>query len=531
MNSLDHLEEKIEKPGYLLLLVGIWMLLVIGFVNLISHQSDPPTLFGMYSIKYFFVLIGYSALLLGWTALLFKPNNDGWLQKTMVWVVNRPLVVLVIFAALVTLNYFVFTFWRFLFFPAIQGVIIGLSLIFVGLLLGYTHSDIPNNLWWRRLGLGIVVGLVVVELVVQGAAFGGLLPSLNSTRQPFSPYDRIYINTENGLQNHTVNKHGWNAPEFRLAEGSHRVLLMGDRQLQALSVDPAENLGTKLDRMVVENQVFSGEAEIINLGHPDYGPGIYANVPLFLVQEEYYQPDEVVVFFDLGNDFQIMAETDGRDVFFHRDENGELNLSWDDSYLRHLYLHQALWGLDGFQPIRSIMSHYLTPKLVSRIVVNDVSASAATVAAPQEDVALPNSFVFYEDLNDEALWLATEHLRLMAEYLDEQGITMRLVTIPVFSDRFYEQGDTTSWTTRFGAADLLLPEQELRAFAEQNGISFLGLGEYLSTREMTPADINELFLDGGRGEFSVAGHDLAAQAVYECFYELTSDQDQGCYVK
>lgn len=526
MSSIDQLEEKIEKPGYLLFVLAIWMLMVIGFVNVISHQSDPPTIFGMYSVRYFAVIVVYLIVIIGWTLLFFRPNQDAWFSFLWTWIISRWWAVVGILAVLAVVNYFTFTFWRSLSFPAVQGVIIILSLIFIGMLLFYPY---PEKLWWRRILIPTIAGLIVVELVIQLAAAAGLIPSLNDPRNAFSPYDRIYYKTDEVLQNHMANRYGWNVPEFRLEDGSYRIMLMGDEKLQGLAVAPQENLGAQLDQMLQESRVLGEEntTEVLTFGHPDYGPGVYTNVPLYLNPEAFYSPSEVIVFFDFNNDFQILSQPDGRDIFFY-EENGELALDWDNSYMRHLYLHEALWGLDGPQPIRSIRSHYLTPKVLRELLASEVSASSTTVSAPQTDVALPNSFVFYEDLNDRAMWIAKEHLELMADHLATQGTTMRLVTIPVFSEGFYTQGDTAEWTTAFGEADLFLPERELRTFAADKGISFLGLGEYLANSGLTASEIQALFYDHGHGQFTPSGHDLAAEAVYNCFFGQTVGEGAGC---
>jgi hypothetical protein len=111
------------------------------------------------------------------------------------------------------------------------------------------------------------------------------------------------------------------------------------------------------------------------------------------------------------------------------------------------------------------------------------------------------------------------------EQMARAGIGVRLVTIPAFSDAFYEQD---AWNTRFGDSDLLLPESELREYAAKSGIPFLGLGAYMAAQGMTPEEVKSLYFSDGRGYLMPAGHAFVAEAVYRCFFEQSATAEAGC---
>ena len=58
------------------------------------------------------------------------------------------------------------------------------------------------------------------------------MPGIHRMNGRNLPYGRVYYNEE-GLGNGIANRYGWYYPEFRLASGSHRVVLVGDSFIQA----------------------------------------------------------------------------------------------------------------------------------------------------------------------------------------------------------------------------------------------------------------------------------------------------------
>ena len=99
--------------------------------------------------------------------------------------------------------------------------------------------------------------------------------------------------------------------------------------------------------------------------------------------------------------------------------------------------------------------------MLARIVQNlaNSESTAPKVPAPQEDVQLPNSFMFYEDTDDNGHFIVDKQLELLVDdVVEPRDIDMLFVVIPPFTEAFYNQSGT-DWTTEYGSADLFLPER------------------------------------------------------------------------
>lgn len=534
MDRLNQLEDQIEKPGYLLFVVSVLILLIIGFVNLLARTSRGAIIFDSYSIGYFVMLIAYFVGMCVWTSLLWRPNNDRWLQTVMGWIQSRPAVGIAVFIGLVIALFSPFIQHRQIKYkwtelPALQAVVIGMALILGGMLLFYKWEDDTKPKLWRKAIITLLAAVVVVELIMQLLSVAGVLPGLTTVQEGLSPFSRIYYKDE-GVSTHAIaNSNGMHLPERLIADDAYKIMVTGDGSLRGLQVAPEENLNYLLAQMVESSDQLPENAQIAPFPTTDHGPGVYMGPLLYEISTQpFFEPDEVIVFFDFRNDFQAVMGSNGRDLYFFAGEEG-LELSRADSALRHDYMHDSLYTLEGMQPGRYLQSHILTPRVIGQWFPATAEASDnMRIDAPQDDVSLPNSFAFYDDLNDESMYIALETMREFNEAVVDSGAKLRFVTIPVFSDEFYAQGDTAEWTTEFGEADLFLPERELRALAEEEGISFLAMGDYMQEMGLTTADIQALYLENGRGHFSAAGHEFFAQATYDCFYGQAVDTDGGC---
>jgi hypothetical protein len=522
VEKLNHLEDRIEKPAYVLFLVVVLLFLIIGFVNFIDHDSQDAVFFGRYSLSYFGVLTGYLLGMLGWAALLRRPNNDRWLTTLLDAVQRRPFLGVAILAAFPVVLWHMFTQERWLNLPAFQATVLVMMLLTGGLILFYRWHDETRPQLWRRVIVFVLAGFLIIEIVAQLLAFMGLLPNVTRLTDSFAPYSRVYHSAE-GHGNGTTNRFGWYYPEFRLMPDSHRILLFGDSFVQALQIAPEQNLGVLLEHLLNENVQEGQIVEVLAMGNPDYGPGLYLNPPMIDFAIEAFEPDEVIAFFDLGSDFQTASGPEGKELYFVIDENGDVELHPGSAGLLHTYQHEVLHGYEGFQPVHFISSHYLTPQLVRNLM--DPGAISAETPSPPDDIDLPNYFVFYEESNEEALAVATGLIKIANGHLTEKGIAFRLVTIPVFTEAFYVQAE---WNTQFGTADLLLPERKLREFAAQNEIPFLGLGGYLAASGWSPEEIRPFYFNNGHGHFTPNGHQWVAAAVYACFYAQTAGVNSAC---
>ena len=98
------------------------------------------------------------------------------------------------------------------------------------------------------------------------------------------------------------------------------------------------------------------------------------------------------------------------------------------------------------------------------------------------------------------------------------GMTMRLAIIPVFPRAFFATQKGRDWTLRFAQYDFQAPERRIGAFARSNGIPVLELGEYMKNKQLDVTEIQALYLSGGAGHFSEAGHRYFAGALFETFF-------------
>lgn len=526
--NLDTLEESIEKPGYLLFVVSILLLLIIGWVNLISVQSETPTLFNYFSIPQAIFFGLYTIGLIRWAMLLRHPNDDAWFVGFLQQLQDRPIVGLAVLGALgiVLASMFIPTrlmdIW--LFYPALVACFIIAFLIIMILILAFRNDDPTRPKIWRWLAWG-ALAVLAVELLLQAGSLIGVTPITTSLRDPIGPYDRIYyVNSAGEVVNNIANEHGWHYPEFRLEDDSHVIALSGDVYVKGFDLPAEANMGVLLDGWLADDPSLNNP-EVISLGFPDFDTGLYLSDTTIGHNHEVYQFQDLITFFDLKDDFQTVTEPSD-EAFYYYEEDGELVLHPGSRAFRHDAAHYTLWYSDGIKPNRVINSHVMLARLAQRLAQSP--STAAKVPAPQDDVPLENSFMFYTDSDDNGHFIVDKQLeKLVSEVIDPFDISMLMVTIPPFTAPFYAQSGS-NWSTEFGDADLFLPERELRKTAEKNRISFLAMGEYMRAKGMSTAEIQALFMDDGLGTFTAEGHMFFAQAVHDCFYSQTLDSSDGC---
>ena len=530
--DINSIEENIEKPGYLLFIVTALILLIIGWVNLISVQSETPIVFGMYSIPQTIFILVFTIFTLGWARLLWRPNNDDWLVNFFTRAQNKPaigltvLVVATILLASMFIPSRLHDLW--LFHPALEAAVIIFYLMLVIYIVTFRADDASRPKLWKYVGY-LLIAFIGIEILLQAASLIGLSPLTTSLAEAVGPYDRIYyVNGDGEATNTFANEYGWHYPEFRLEEDSHIISVLGDAHIKGYGVPAEENIGVKLDRLLnADDQINLENPEAISLGFPDLGTGLFLSDTTVGHNQENYEFDETIIFFDIGSDFQIVTEPSDEAFYYYRDGDKVVidERSWD---FRHDAAHYTLWGSsDGFKPNRSLNSHIMLSRFVQRVIKSNDTTSPK-VPAPQEDVALPNSFVFYEETDDNAQFIVQTQLTNLNEKLFKNNdLTLNFVTIPAFTSKFYAQ-NSSDWSTQFGEADLFLPERELRTHAAEIGIPFLAMGEYMQASGLSTADIQALFMNDGLGYFTAEGHAFFAQAAYECFYQKSIDSSFGC---
>ena len=537
INRLDTLEDRIQKPGYLLFLVVILLLLIVGFVDLIDYVAENPTILGRYTPIYFVVLVGYTLFMVAWASLLLKPNDDHLFIKVLDFIQMRPLLAIgILLVAGVFISGVIIAgnmnVGDMLTLPAFQVTILAITILFSGLVLFYKWGDEKRPQRWRKIvliGLGI---LLVIEMILQSLAFLGALPADLSTTTSidhYSPYSRIYQSKE-GFSHGATNNYGRYAPPFELLPDSYRIAVVGDSFVEALQVRKDRNLSSLIKEQLAAEETQDQVREVLSLGYPNLGPGIYLSNAMLRAMVRELEPDEAIIFFDLGSDFQTVDRAGTGYPYFVFKGQGQAEIDssyhWKDV---HEAEHRVARGYQGLQPVLFLKSNYLTPRIVSDIL-NDVIAPSNSPDREEKsqtnyEIDLPNGFVFDQQMNGDAVRIASAQINMAKEQLSQDGVEIKLVTNPAFTVAFYEQ---ESWNTIFGNSDLLLPERQLRETAGHYGISFLGLGTYMAAKGMTPADVQQLYFDNGLGHLTPAGHEFAAEAIYRCFFAQTVPPEAGC---
>ena len=489
-------------------------------------------MFGRYSLIYFAFIVAYTLGMLAWASLLLRPNDDRWLVKGVGFIQNHALIALAVLAGIaLTISLMLIPQMRLhrrlLEYPALQATIMVILLIAAGLILFYNwDNDGAGPQWWRKLAAALLGLIVAVEIIVQLLAFFGLMPSLTSTRDAFAPYTRVY-QTEEGFGSGTTNQYGRYTPSFKLLPDSYRIALIGDTFIQGLQVRKNENLGVQLQQALAENGEDDQVKEVLTLGYPDYGPGMYLSAWMLSVIKREFKPDEAIVFFDLGSDFQQVDGPGQGQPYFVYTGQGTAQLKLDAFFIDlHNPEHVVFRGHEGFQLIRALGSQYLTPRFISLLLAEaGLFTPKAEAGQTNDAIELGNDFLFNSEANDKEMRIASAQINMAREQLKRAGTAMKLVTIPAFTEAFYAQ---SSWNTQFGESDLLVPENELRATARNYGLPFLGLGTFMAAKGLTPAEVQAFYYDQGLGNFTPAGHAFAAEAVYQCFFAKTLTAAEGC---
>lgn len=132
-----------------------------------------------------------------------------------------------------------------------------------------------------------------------------------------------------------------------------------------------------------------------------------------------------------------------------------------------------------------------------------------------------SNFLFEKDGGEEAEE-AHQITRLLLQrfydYTRERDIQLRLVTIPVFPEAFYQTFDAGTWSPELGDYDLFLPEQMLLEFAQENGIPMLATGRTMLADQVTTKEIQAFYYSNGTGHLTPQGHAYLAGAINACFY-------------
>lgn len=535
----ERLKPWIDQGEYLILLIVCVMAWTAGWVNLLSFERNNGIIFGRYTVTIFALLVAFTIGFFAWIYLIVSLRALNWLkrmvaaaQRTPIWFVLGWLVFAVVVWSMVR-----FGFWRRL--PLMQGTVLVLFGVFNIVML--FAKPLPNTAMrtWQKVALGVLGGLIVLEIILQVLAAAGALPITQLSGLTL-PYGRVY-QTHEGFANGRTNQFGWYYPDFRLENGSRRIILNGDTFIEALQIAPNQHMGVTLEQLITA-QPDASNTEVIAQGQLGYGAGQFLSWELSPYIWEPLQPNEIVVFFHLANDFQTSFDERGKLPRTVIDENGSAVVLAEDRQRWHRLAHIVISGHDPVNPIRSIFSHWLTYNIASdaiRSVLNLNRAPAYPDIPLNIEEATPDqpfgsaTPIYAEpegELAQQAYALAAAQIKTYADYMAERGIRVRLVTIPFFPEAFFTQNSGANWDAVIDGYDLSLPEQALREAAVANGIPFLGMLDTMQAADLTVEEIAALYFNDGAGHLTPTGHAFFAQMLYECFYSETADRTStgGC---
>jgi hypothetical protein len=532
----ERLQPWLDQAEYLIALTIGFMVYVAGWVDLLGFESPAsPVVFGRYSLPIFLVIVVYTLGFGVWFWVIGSLRALDRFKRLIAFIQRTPLLYALIWVGFIGLIWSMFNVDYWLRLPLLEVAVLVIMLLFtLVVLLARPFPDSPFQTW-RKVALFLIGALILLEGVLQGLAALKLLP-LENTSGVTIPYGRVYQNTE-GLGNGSTNRFGWYYPEFRLAPGTQRIILSGDTFVAALQIPMEQHMGLQLESLI--NEQAEVETEVLAQGQLGYGASTFFNPIMSPYIWEPLEPEEIVVFFHLANDFQIdNPAVDPRPRFQIGDDG--LPVVFDADFANWHYLaHLVIAGHDPANPIRTVASNLLSVQFAGGAARN-VGISFQRPEFPlhmeMRSEAQPfglGSFVFAADGSpdaENALALAAAQLRAFTAYMAERDIRVRLVTIPFFPETFYAANSGAGWNERWEQYDLLLPERYLQQAAAEQNVSFLGMGQYMQGSDLTVENIQSLFFENGVGHLNEAGHRLFAQAIFDCFYNPNGalDSTSGC---
>ena len=534
-----------KNPLFMLITVIVFMVWSYGIFDLLNHESNPPILFGRYSPVFFAFILIYSLGLIPLGILLVNERLQDRVLDAFAWVQDRLWRVVAAFVFIAVAIFYILEGPRWPRTPGLQLVALVMTLLMLGTLVLYRYAEYGRSQRWRRLVIVPVLALLAFEGAAQAAAWMEQLPPSVDATSEYVHWGRIY-QTGEGNAVGRANADGWHYPEFRFEPDARRVVVLGDSFVRALQIAPDQHMGVALEQMLADGA--SQPVEVMGLGHNGFGPALYFDRDMLEYVLMFYEPDEIVVLFDLGSDFQIPADPTTRSM--HRVlDDGSVERFPASHLIHHDLQHHMVTAYETVQPLRIARSYLLTPKLLGAAWKGAFSAptEAATGAlgAPFRQGIVTNrsvltgeehrivrtvdiverpgsaDFVFEQADNtqaQEAMTIARYLLRTGNRYLKNNDVTLRLVTIPVFPTDFYEQNSGAEWSAELGAYDLLKPEASLREFAAIQEIPFLGMGQLMQSSGLSVEEMQSLYFNNGVGHLTPEGHRFFAEAIYRCLF-------------
>lgn len=547
VENVNGTELRFKNPGRLLLLVIGFLFWGVGFLDLLGHKSADPDVLGLYSLPFFIFLLLYGSLLFLWVVLFFNADLLSRVMDGIRFVQSRTWLSLLILSGLFVAMWLIFEWDRWARLPGMQFALFGLVMLAILILVFAEWGERKDEQVWRKFVAYPLFVLFAVELVFQALAWFGLLPGSYKIGGDFYTYERVYYNGES-LRNGFANRYGWYYPDIPLNDKNRRILLLGSSYLQGIQVQPEQQMSVYLSKLMNQPEP-EVKNEVVSIGLPGFGLAPFLYDATMTEMPANLKTKEIIVFYQLGDDFQSPVESQNS-IRYTVSDTGTVAVNPEDARLQHDLTHYFLRGFISFQLVGAIRSSYLTPILIHSWL-NSSTRDANTAPAGNgvefprrvghvtdyyaitepghagikytdlEIIAQGNNFMFRQGSDEDrqkALLIAEGVLGKAQEIARANGITLRLVTVPVFPDEFYRESASQSWKPEMGEYDLLLPERGLVDVANRLQIPILPMGQFMLQNGLSAEDIRALYLSNEEGSFSSKGNEYFAEAIYSCFY-------------
>ena len=371
----------------------------------------------------------------------------------------------------------------------------------------------------------VLLSLLAVELVLQAAAWLGVLPAVNIARK--APFARVYWTAE-GRGNGIRNRFGWYYPPFDL-KAAHKIAFIGNSQVEGLEVLRGQNQAADLQKLLKEK---SPDWAVLGLG--SHGSCPAQGIEVLEYVWRHFQPQEAILVVSLGNDISAASAKlhlvpADQYIYYDLDAGGNLVLNPASAPGRERY-NQALDRNHRsllFNLPFILYSHCMLLQLADSLRDDLQKRHQRAELVARGNGALANGFnttLFAVNPSPDAqraLKILLAQLQQCKNVCDSHGMKFRLVTLPAFPQVFYDSQHGRDWTMHIGDCDYLGPERVIAAWARTNGIPVIPLGEVLQQEKMAVADIRSLYFLGGTGHLTVKGHAFCAQTIYDRFYRPT----------
>jgi hypothetical protein len=549
VERVDGTELKFKNPGQLLLLVISFVFWGVGFLDLLGHTSADPKIFGLYSLPLFVFILLYASTGSIWILLFVNANLLSRVGDVVRFIQSKTILALSAFVAIGIAFWLIFEWDRWARMPALQFSIFGQVLLAALILMLANWNAGYGRQVWRKVIVYPLIALLILEAIIQLAAWLYVLPGIKTIGGHFYPYERVYYHGES-TRNGFANRYGWYFPDITLDDDKKRILVVGGSPVQGLQVHPEQQFSAVLSERISQERIDT-EGKLISIGMPGFGlsPFLYDDslneLPSLL------KIDEIVVFFHLGDDFQSPLQGENA-IRYRINDQQEIEVHPDDARLRHDLTHYYLRAFMSFQLVETLRSNYLTPTVLLSPMLNQAEKTRTDGNIAQDEVDFPrlvgsvtgtyavtepghagikttgtqvipngNNFLFDIDARDdrqEAFIIAENMLREAQNIASANNVTVRVVTVPLFPESFFKSFQAKDWGSQFGTYDLFLPEKELIEIANRYEIPILPMGQYMLEDGLSVEEINALYLSLGQGAFTPEGHRYFADAIFTCFY-------------